>query len=97
MLAAAHPPIAEVTPPEEREVTVMTVFPTLGAFRRPLDWSFVRHQAGFGFFTLGKLFALLLIPVAIGLFASMLLPFTIRRYSSTNRRLMVQKGLQSVA
>ena len=98
MLAAAHPPIAGVTPPEEREVTVMTVFPTLGALPAGrMVGRLCGIKAGFGFFNLGKLMALLLIPVAVGLFALMLLPFTIRRYALTNRRVVIQKGLQCVA
>jgi len=90
-------PIAGVTPPSQREVTVMTVFPTLAAF--PLGRLMGRLcgiQAGFGFFTLGKLMALLLIPVAIPLFAFSLLPGVITRYSLTNRRVIVQKGLRAV-
>lgn len=98
MLAAANPPIAGVTPPEEREVTVMTVFPTLGALAAGrVVGRLCGIQAGFGFFTLGKLFAVLLIPVAIGLFAFMLLPGVIRRYALTNRRVVIQKGLQCIA
>src|SRR5262249_49419668 len=45
------------------------------------------------FFTLGKVFALLLIPVAMGLFVVSLLPFVITRYRLTNRRVVVQQGL----
>lgn len=91
-------PIAGVTPPERQEVTIMTVFPTLGATAPGrLMGRLCSIQAGFGFFTLGKLFALLLIPFAIGLFAFTLLPFVIRRYRLTNRRVMVEKGLQCIA
>ncbi|MGD9719840.1 MAG: PH domain-containing protein [Pirellulales bacterium] len=96
MLAAARP-IAGVTPPEEREVTVMTVFPTLAAYPPGrLMGRLCAIQAGFGFFSLGKLFALLLIPFAVGLFAFSLLPFVIRRYSLTNRRVIIQKGLRAI-
>ncbi len=90
-------PIAGVTPPEKREVTVMTVFPTLGAYPAG-RWigRLCGIQAGFGFFTLGKLFALLLIPVAMGLFVVSLLPGIITRYRLTNRRVIVQTGLRPV-
>lgn len=88
-------PIAGVTPPEKREVTVMTVFPTLGAYPAGrLMGRLCSIRTGFGFFTLGKLFALALIPFAIGLFAFSLLPGVITRYRLTNRRVIVQTGLQ---
>jgi hypothetical protein len=88
-------PIAGVTPPEKREVTVMTVFPTLAAYATGrLIGRLCRIRVGFGFFTLGKLFALLLIPIAIGLYAFSLLPGVITRYRLTNRRVVVQKGLR---
>lgn len=90
-------PIAGVTPPETREVTVMTVWPTLGASGAGrLIGRLCSIQAGFGFFTLGKLFALLLIPVAIPLFALSLLPGVMKRYTLTNRRVVVQSGLSAV-
>ncbi len=90
-------PIAGVTPPAVREVTVMTVFPTLGAY--PLGrliGQLCSIETGFGFFSLGKLFALLLIPVAIGLFIASLLPPLLTRYRLTNRRVVVQSGLRAV-
>lgn len=88
-------PIAGITPPESREVTVMTVFPTLGAFAAGrLIGRLCGVRAGFRFFTPGKLFALLLIPVAIGLYAYSLLPGVLTRYRLTNRRVIVQKGLR---
>lgn len=96
-MQAAAQPIAGVAPPGEREVTVMTVFPTLGAYP-PGRWMgrLCSIRAGVGFFTLGKLFALLLIPVAIGVFAFSLMPFVIRRYTLTNRRVVIQKGLRAI-
>ena len=90
-------PIAGVTPAETREVTVMTVFPTLGATEPGrLIGRLCAVRVGHGFFTLGKLFAVLLIPFAIGLFVYMLLPGAIRRYRLTNRRVIVQRGLRSI-
>jgi hypothetical protein len=90
-------PIAGVTPPETREVTVMTVFPTLGAFASGrLIGRLCSIRAGVGIFTIGNLLALLLIPVALGLFAFSLLPPVLTRYRLTNRRVAVQKGLKGV-
>jgi hypothetical protein len=84
-------------PAETPEVTVMTVFPTLGSTAAGrMMGRLCGIRAGIGFFTLGKLFALLLIPVAIPLFAFTLFPGVIRRYKLTNRRVVVQKGLQSI-
>jgi hypothetical protein len=97
LMPAAKQPIAGVTPPDRQEVTVMTVFPTLAALA-PGRWigRLCGIRAGYGFFTLGKLFCLLLIPVALPLYAFTLLPFVIRRYRLTNRRVVVQKGLSAV-
>lgn len=89
--------IAGVTPPEKAEVTVMTVFPTLAAY--PAGRFMGRLcgiRAGVGFFTLGKLMALALIPFAVGLFVFSLLPGVLTRYRLTNRRVIVQTGLRAV-
>ncbi len=93
-MLAENQAIAGVTPPDEREVTVMTVFPTMGAYAPGrLMGRLCGIQAGFGFFTFGKLFALLLIPFAVPLFFATLAPGIITRYRLTNRRVVVQKGL----
>ncbi|MEX0978939.1 MAG: PH domain-containing protein [Pirellulales bacterium] len=90
-------PIAGVTPPSTREVTVMTVFPTLGAYAvGRLIGRLCAVSAGVGFFTLGKLLAPLMIPVALPLFAFSLLPGVLTRYRVTNRRVVVQKGLRAI-
>jgi hypothetical protein len=89
-------PIAGVTPPATREVTVMTVFPTLGAYAPGrLIGRLCRVQIGFGFFSLGKLLALVLIPFAIALYAYSLLPWVITRYRLTNRRVIVQRWVRA--
>jgi hypothetical protein len=96
-MLALQPPTARTSPAETREVTVMTVFPTLGAWEAGrLMGRLCGIQAGYGFFTLGKLFALLLIPFALGLFVVSLLPGVIERYRLTNRRVIVQRGLRAV-
>ncbi|REK17509.1 MAG: PH domain-containing protein [Planctomycetota bacterium] len=90
-------PIAGVTAPQTREVTVMTVFPTLGAFSTGrLMGRLCGVQLGYGIFTLGNLFALLLIPFALALFAYSLLPWVLTRYRLTNRRVTVQKWVRPV-
>ncbi len=90
-------PVAGVTPPATREVTVMTVWPTLAAYPAGrLIGRLCSIPIGFGIFTLGKLMALALIPFAIGLYAFSLLPGIQRRYTLTNRRVVVQAGLRAV-
>ncbi len=90
-------PIAGVTPPGTREVEVMTVWPTLGAYAPGrIIGRLCSIRVGAGFFTLGKLLALLLIPFAIGLYVFTLLPGVMRRYKLTNRRIVVQVGLRSI-
>jgi hypothetical protein len=90
-------PIAGVTPSSTREVTVMTVFPTLGAYGvGRLIGRLCSMRAGFGFFTLGKLLAPLMIPVALPLYAFSLLPGVLTRYRVSNRRVIVQKGLRAI-
>jgi len=91
------PPIPGIAPPELGEVVSMTVWPSIAAFRLGrLVGQLAGLQWGFGFFTLGKLFALLTIPLSFALFAWKLLPFVSRRYRLTNRRIVVQKGLLAV-
>ena len=71
----------------------MTVWPTLGA--HPLGRLLGRLYAidiGPGMFTLGKLIALLSIPIALPLFFLMVNPLTSRRYTLTNRRVLIQRG-----
>jgi hypothetical protein len=98
IMLAAEQPVAGVTPPEPREETVMVVFPTLAATDAGrLMGRLCSVQAGVGFFTLGKLFALLLIPFAIGLYVVSLLPGVITRYRLTNRRVIVESGLRGIA
>ncbi len=87
--------IAGVTPPETREVTVMTVWPTLAAYGPGrIIGRLCSVKAGVGFFSLGKLLALLLIPAAMGLYAFTLIPWMIRSYRLTNRRVIVEVGLR---
>jgi hypothetical protein len=81
------------------ETTVMVVWPTIGATRigRLVGrLSGVRIGLG-GFFTLGKLLALLTIPLSLGVFCWQLLPYVARRYRITNRRIVIGRGLSGVA
>ena len=90
--------IAGVTPPETAEATIMTVWPTLAAtgLGRFLGRLY-SIRLGIGWLSLGKIIALLSIPVALPLFFAMLLPPMARRYRLTNRRVAIEKGLRGAA
>jgi hypothetical protein len=88
--------IAGVAPPELSEVTVMTVWPSFaatgcGRFLGLL----LAIQAGFGMFRVGRLGALLLMPVAPVLYMYLRLPGVVRRYRLTNRRVAVLRGVRA--
>jgi len=76
------------------EKKIMTVWPGIGSM--PLGrWvaCLAGNRFGFGFFTLGKLFALVTIPVSLAVYLWRLLPFACRRYTLTRQRLIIQLGL----
>ena len=84
--------IAGVSPPDVSEATIMTVWPTLastapGRFLGRL----YGIRVGIGWLTVGKIIALMSIPVALGLFFWMLLPGIVLRYRLTNRRVLIEK------
>ena len=78
------------------ETPIMTVWPTIGATAAGnLVGRLSGLRLGYGFFTLGKLFALATIPIALIVFCWQLLPLVCRRYALTNRRVLIQKGLSA--
>ncbi len=88
-------PIAGPAPPELGEVVSATVWPTIGATRLGrIVGMLAGNRTGKGFFTLGRLLAVVCIPVALALFVWQLLPPGICRYRLTNRRIILQKGLR---
>lgn len=90
-------PFSGVTPPDLGEAPVMTVWPTIGALSLGrLIGSLSGNRAGYGFFTLGKLLALATIPLSLCVYAWQLMPFVCRRYTITNRRIVIRKGLGAV-
>jgi hypothetical protein len=77
------------------ETPITTIWPTIGATTAGrLVGRLCAIRLGYGFFTLGKLMALATIPLSLAVFGWQLMPFICRRYVLTNRRIMVQKGLQ---
>jgi hypothetical protein len=91
--------IAGVTVPSEKEVTVMTVWPSVAAMSLaglPLGLMLGRLyaiKAGFSIFTLGNLFCLASIPLALVLYFKRIGPFVGLRYRLTNRRIVVERGI----
>jgi hypothetical protein len=90
--------IAGVAPSQLDEVTNMTVWPTITALHTPPFgrlgcWLGRMYSINVGVWvlTLGNLFALLSIPVALQMFVFSLLPGICRRYRLTNRRVIVER------
>lgn len=92
-------PIAGVAPAEISEVTVMTVWPSNSVYLpgRLLGRLYAIGWPNLYIFKLGNLMALASIPVALMLFFMRLAPWFGIRYRLTNRRLIVQRGLQGMA
>lgn len=87
--------IAGVVPPQVAEATLTTVWPSIGAWAPGrLVGRLIGLRMGVGFFTVGKLFALATIPVSLAVYAWRLMPFVARRYTLTNRRVAIQRGLR---
>ena len=86
--------ITGVTPPQVGEVTVMTVWPSIAMYpiARAMGRLFL-IRTGWSIFTVGHLLMLLSIPLAIALYFRRLAPWACRRYTLTNRRVVVQRGI----
>jgi hypothetical protein len=88
--------IAGVVPPEVAEVTSALVWPSIGAYGLGrLVGRCCGVRVGYGFFRLGKLLALLTIPLSLAVYVWKILPFVCRRYRLTDRRIVIQKGYSS--
>src|SRR6185295_8763889 len=87
--------ITGVSPAQTRETTVMTVWPSNAVYGigRFLGTLYAIRFPDVYVFRLGNLIALLSIPVALVLFFMRVAPVTGRRYTLTNRRLIVYRGL----
>ena len=93
--ASIAQPIAGVVPTELKEVTVMTVWPSVAMYGlgRQMGTLFAIRWPDIYFFRLGNLIALLSIPVALVLFFMRIAPGIGTRYRLTNRRIIVERGL----
>jgi hypothetical protein len=92
--AAAVPtpvPIAGVSPAQTREVTIMSVWPSIAMFGvgRWLGSSYAMTWPDIYIFRLGNLIALVSIPLALLLYAMRIFI----RYRLTNRRIIVERGM----
>jgi hypothetical protein len=86
--------ISGVVPPRVAEATVMTVYPsvastTLGQTLGRL----YRIKSGVGPVSIGRLSLLATIPLGLMLYLSLRLPWAIRRYRLTNRRVCIERGV----
>ena len=88
-------PISGVMPAEIKEVTVMTVWPSVAAFGlgRAMGRGFAIQWPDMYLFRLGNLLALLSIPIVLPLYFLKVLPFVGTRYTVTNRRILVLRGI----
>lgn len=87
-------PIAGVSPPEVTETTVMTVWPSVAStgVGRMLG-KLYGLRGGVGALTLGRVALIATIPLGLMLYLSMRLPWRFTRYRLTNRRVLVEEGV----
>jgi hypothetical protein len=89
-------PIAGVVPAEIEEVDAMTVWPTIGATAAGrLVGRLAEIRVGWGFLTIGNLLVLATIPISLAVFGWQLMPYVCRRYTLTNRRILIRRGLSA--
>jgi hypothetical protein len=88
--------ISGIVPADVAEVTIMTVVPSISRFPAGrFIGRACRVQAGLGkFLTLGKLFALALMVPAMFLVLWQVRPWAVVRYRLTNRRVVIERGVQ---
>ncbi len=91
--------IAGVTPTSDKEVTCMTVWPSVAAMSLgPFPVGRMLGQlysipVGIPPVTVGNLICLASIPVALALYARRIGPFVATRYRVTNKRVVVERGI----
>src|SRR4051812_28169456 len=76
---------------------IMTVWPSNAAYGigRFLGGLYAQRFPDVYIFRIGNLFALLSIPVALAIYFYRIAPFVGKRYTVTNRRVLVQRGIQA--
>ena len=96
-LPEIHTPIAGVAPSSISESTIMTVWPSNAAYGigRFLGTQYALRFPDIYIFRLGNLIALLSIPIALAIYLYRIAPYVGQRYTVTNRRVIVQRGIQA--
>jgi hypothetical protein len=86
--------ISGVVPPSVAEATIMTVWPSVAStgLGRALGRLY-RIREGLGPVSIGRLSLLATIPLGLMLYLSLRLPWAIRRYRLTNRRVVIEQGI----
>ena len=87
--------IPGVTPSSVAEARIMTVWPSIAKFgiARTLGRLY-SIQIGWLFLTVGNLLALAFAPLSAALYFLRVLPGTGERYTLTNRRVIIERGLE---
>jgi hypothetical protein len=87
-------PVSGVVPPSVAEATIMTVWPSVAStgLGRALGRLY-RIREGLGPVSIGRLSLLATIPLGLMLYLSLRLPWAIRRYRLTNRRVVIEQGI----
>jgi hypothetical protein len=87
--------ISGVSPAAVKETEIMTVWPSVAkyALGRMLGTLYAIKFPDIYIFRLGNLIALLSIPIALVLYFMRVLPYIGQRYTLTNRRVIVYRGL----
>ncbi|RCS47704.1 PH domain-containing protein [Bremerella cremea] len=90
--------IAGLSLSSQHEATAIVVWPSVSASEigQKLGRLYEKKE-GKGIFTLGNLFVLLSIPLAIPLYLWNFLPVVGTRYRITNRQVIVERGIQGVS
>lgn len=93
-LMASTSSISGVVPPSVAEATIMTVWPSVGStgLGKALGRLY-RIREGFGPISIGRLALLATIPLGLMLYLSLRLPWAIKRYRLTNRRVRIEQGI----
>lgn len=86
--------VSGVVPPSVAEATIMTVWPSVAStgLGRMLGRLY-RIKEGFGPISIGRLSLLASIPVGLALYLSLRMPWAIKRYRLTNRRVTIEQGI----
>lgn len=90
-------PVSGVVPPSVAEVTIMTVWPSVAStgLGRTLGLLY-RIKEGLGPVSIGRIALLATMPVGLMLYLSLRAPWAIRRYRLTNRRVIIEQGINPV-